>query len=268
MKIWKNTGTLDAFVPDVSRCLVDAEDAEIAVLGSRPVDLDSMPNLRALFKCGVGTDNVPFEECEKRGIRVCLPSEATANVIFEETASFAVSLVFRMLYADIGDLDTWRKSTRVSAAKKKVLVVGLGNIGSRVVKKLEPTVDVLGYDLARSPIEELAALVLQADVISLHIPLSDETKGFWGAERLQAMKDGAALVNTARGAIVDEAALYAELSSDRLRAAFDVFWEEPYKGVLKKLYPEPFYMTPHVASTCVDFLEGLAKDFREFVKFY
>lgn len=80
------------------------------------------------------------------------------------------------------------------------------------------------------------------------------------------MKDGAAVVNTARGPIVDEDALYSELRGGRLRAAFDVFWQEPYNGKLAALHPEPFFMTPHVASTCEEFLEGLAEDFEEFLK--
>ncbi|MDQ8180923.1 NAD(P)-dependent oxidoreductase [Pelagicoccus sp. SDUM812005] len=266
MKIWKNTGTLDAFVPELSQQFVDPADAEVAVLGSRPVDLDSMPRLRGIFKCGVGTDNVPFEECARRGIKVGLPSEGTASVIFEETASFAVSLIFRMLYSNVGDLDAWRKETRVAAQKKNVLVVGLGNIGSRVVKKLEPTVNVIGYDLAMSPLDVLEELIPKADVVTLHIPLEEGTRGFWGTKHLGLMKRGAALVNTARGPVVDEDALYEALGQHRIRAAFDVFWKEPYEGKLREMYPDPFYMTPHVASTCVDFLEGLAEDYRAFVK--
>ena len=70
------------------------------------------------------------------------------------------------------------------------------------------------------------------------------------------MKDGAALINTARGPIVDEEALYAEIKLGRLKAAFDVFWKEPYNQKLKEFYPNFFYMTPHVASTCKGFLIG------------
>ena len=70
------------------------------------------------------------------------------------------------------------------------------------------------------------------------------------------MKTGAVLINTARGAIVDEEALYDEIKSGRLRAAFDVYWQEPYRGKLKEFYPDRFYMTPHVASTCSSFLKG------------
>ena len=80
------------------------------------------------------------------------------------------------------------------------------------------------------------------------------------------MQDDAILVNTARGPIVDEQALYEELRKGRIYAAFDVFWEEPYQGILAEFHPDRFYMTPHVASNCMDFLEGLASDFRKLEK--
>ena len=70
------------------------------------------------------------------------------------------------------------------------------------------------------------------------------------------MKNNATLINSARGAIVDEEALYAELKNGHLKAAFDVYWQEPYKGKLKELHPDPFFMTPHIASTCISFLKG------------
>ena len=73
------------------------------------------------------------------------------------------------------------------------------------------------------------------------------------------MKNDAVLINTSRGTIVDEDALFAEISSNRIRAAFDVFWQEPYNGKLKEFHPDRFFMSPHVASTCSGFLEGCRK---------
>jgi phosphoglycerate dehydrogenase-like enzyme len=79
------------------------------------------------------------------------------------------------------------------------------------------------------------------------------------------MKDGAALVNTARGPVVDEDALFAELNSGRLRAAFDVYWKEPYRGILADLPADRFIRSPHIASTCKEFLQGTANDFLNFL---
>ena len=264
MKYWKNTATIDALVPDLLNT-VDATEAEIAVIGSKPIDLSAMPELRGIFKCGVGTDNVPFEEAKARGVEICMPSEQTKRYIFEETANFAVYLTFRMLFNEIGKVDGWVKQSRGFLGNKKVLVIGQGNIGAHVTRKLAPSVDVLTFDVLQNPIGELQSLIAQADVITLHVPLIGATKGFIDAQKLSWMKDGAALVNTARGPIVDEDALYTEIESGRLRAAFDVFWKEPYEGRLKQFHPDCFLMSPHISSNCENFLGGLADDFRDFV---
>ena len=263
MKYWRNTATIDALVPDLLNT-VDAAEAEIAVIGSKPIDLSVMPKLKGIFKCGVGTDNVPFDDAKARGIEICMPSEQTRRYIFEETANFAVYLVFRMLFNEIGKVDGWVKQSRGFLGKKKVLVIGQGNIGAHVTRKLAPSVDVLTFDVLQNSMDELQGLIGQADVISLHVPLMDATIGFMDAEKLSWMKDEAALVNTARGPVVDEDALFAEVESGRLRAAFDVFWKEPYEGKLKQFHPERFLMSPHVSSNCENFLTGLASDFLAF----
>ena len=263
MKIWKNTTTLDKFLPELEE-VCDPEEAELAVIGGKSIDLDQLPKLRGLFKCGIGRDNVPEADCAERGIKVCFPSEKTQGYIFEETANFAVHLVFRMLYAEIGSLEHWEKLSRTCLGRKNVMLIGLGNIGGRVREKISPFVEVISYDILSNRPEELHDLMAEADVISLHIPLIDSTLGFIDREKLSWMKDGAALVNTARGPIVDEEALLVEIKSGRLRAAFDVFWKEPSQGPLREFHPDPFLMSPHVASTCEDFLRALAKDLKEF----
>ena len=263
LPIWTNTATLDAHLPEFK---LDAtlEDAALAIIGSKPLPVDDMPALRGIFRCGVGTDNIPFEACAERGIEVCMPSDRTVGFIHEETANFAVHLVLRMLYTDIGTLEPWVKTPRPFLGERRVLVVGTGNIGSQVARKLAPLVDVLTFDAASDSPERLGELLPQADVVTLHVPMADATRGMVDAGFLTAMQDGAALVNTARGPIVDEAALGAELTAGRLRAAFDVYWHEPYTGPLTQLPADRFLMSPHVASTCDAFLRGLADDCRAF----
>ena len=264
MKFWKNTHTLDKYLPELLKT-VDPAEAEIAVIGGKKIDLSSMPKLKAIFKCGVGTDNVPFEEAAARSIDVWMPSDETKRYIFEETANFAVYLIFRMLFNEIGEVEGWKKQSRGFLGKNKVLVLGQGNIGSHVTRKLKPLVEVLTFDVVDNSIDELPGLMKQADVISLHVPLIESTKGFLDAEKLGWMKDGAALVNTARGPVVDEDALFEEIQSGRLRAAFDVFWTEPYEGKLKQFHPDSFLMSPHVSSNCENFLTGLAQDLRNYL---
>jgi phosphoglycerate dehydrogenase-like enzyme len=260
MKYWKNTATLDDLVPELLDT-VDAAEAEVAVIGSKPLELSEMPNLKAIFKCGVGVDNIPFDDAKKRDIQVILPSEKTKSYIFEETANFAVYLNLKMLYRNVGSVESWVKNQREFLGQKKVLVLGLGNIGRQVANKLSPLATVLTYDPLENAENQLEDLFNQADAITLHLPLLDNTRGFLNVDRLSWMKDGAALINTARGPIVEEQALYEEIKQGRIFAAFDVFWQEPYEGILRQFHPDRFVMTPHVASNCSDFLSGLADDF-------
>ena len=108
MKLWKNTNTLDKLVPELL-ATVDPSVAEVAVIGGKSIDLSQLPSLKAIFKCGVGVDNVPFEEARERNINVILPSEATKKFIFEETANFAVHLIIQALYRDLGSVENWEK---------------------------------------------------------------------------------------------------------------------------------------------------------------
>ena len=104
-----------------------------------------------------------------------------------------------------------------------------------------------------------------ADCVSIHIPKSPENISFIDKEKLSWMKDGSVLINTARGEIVDEDALFREVESNRLSAAFDVYWQEPYRGKLQGFHPESFYMTPHIASTCHEFLSGCKSDLDQLI---
>jgi phosphoglycerate dehydrogenase-like enzyme len=99
-------------------------------------------------------------------------------------------------------------------------------------------------------------MLKQADVITIHTPLTAETKNFFDREKLALVKNTAILANTARAALFDENALYEKLSNSDCRAYFDVFWEEPYSGKLKDLGPRKFLMTPHSASNTKEFLEA------------
>ena len=125
---------------------------------------------------------------------------------------------------------------------------------------MKPFMEVATFDILQNEAFELKLMIQQADCITIHIPKSDNNLSYIDGEKLTWMKSGTVLINTARGAIVDEEALYAELKNMRLKAAFDVYWQEPYTGKLKEFYPERFFMTPHVASTCSEFLQGCRKD--------
>jgi len=255
MKIWKNTSTLDGYDKGLI-FIKDKDQADIALLGSKPIDLVEFPNLKGIFRAGVGKDNVPELEAAEKSILVRYPSEETINIIYDETAGFTCSLIFRMIYNDLGTLEPWNKYNRSELSRKTLLVIGTGNIGCRVAKYMRPFMNVITYDILENNESELPALISKVDCITLHIPKTGKNKAFIDKDKLALMQNNTILINTARGALVDEEALYLEIKSNRLRAAFDVFWQEPYNGKLKEFHPERFFMSPHVASTCTGFLIG------------
>jgi phosphoglycerate dehydrogenase-like enzyme len=265
VKIWTNTATLDGLIDDLA-FTVDFTEADVALIGGKAIDIAAFPRLRGIFKCGVGRDNVPEQEAACRGIPIGFPSSDTSSIIYEETANFTCHLILRGLYVNAGDFGSWTKCSRTALADQTVLVVGTGNIGRRVASKMKCFTRVVTYDAATDDKNSLNTLIPTADCVTLHVPLTAVTRGFWDSRRLAAMKPGSLLVNTARGPLVDEMALYEQLSHGRLKAAFDVFWKEPYSGPLSTLPPERFIATPHIASTCNAFLEGTANDFRAFLK--
>ena len=265
MRVWKNTKTLDGLLDELT-FTESKKDCQVALLGSKPINLDEFPNLKGIFRAGLGRDNVPEEEAVKKGIKVGFPSKETADIVYEETANFTCFLIFKMMYDNLGTLVPWTKFSRGSLQSKLLLVIGNGNIGRRVVEKMEGFLYVKTYDVVENSECELKVALSLADCVSLHIPNVPENKNFINAEKLALMKNHTVLINTSRGAIVSEDALNNELGKGRIKAAFDVFWQEPYQGKLIEYYPDPFFMTPHVASTCKAFLKGTRGDFQNFLK--
>ena len=263
LKIFNATQTLKGFNQHLEFTM-DKSEADLMIVGGKAIDLDEFPKLKGIFKTGVGIDNLPFKEAEKRGVVIQLPSEETKKIIYHETASFALHLILKFVYSDTGNFSTWQKNNRKSLKDYQILVMGTGKIGSKLVERLSPLCNVLTYDPLDNTEEELAQYLQKADIVSLHMPLLPKTKNFFNQKKLSLLKNGALLVNTARGPIIDEAALYNELHSGRIKAAIDVFSKEPYDGKLTKIDSKNIYLSPHVASTCKEFLVGLAKDFLEF----
>lgn len=259
MNIWTNTSTLKDYSNGL-HFTKDCQSAEIALLGSKPIDLEQFPNLKGIFRAGIGKDNVPEDEARKRGIIVRYPSQPTADFIYEETANFACNLIFKMNYAKIGNIATWEKYDRQALNTKTLLVLGMGKIGKKVATKMNAFLNILTFDILEDSISDLKTLIYKSDFISIHIPMTKENISFFDNEKLSWMKKGAVIINTSRGKIIDEDALYSNILNESIYAACDVFWQEPYSGKLKEFYPDRFFMTPHVASTCKEFLLGCRND--------
>ena len=265
IKIWKNTSVLNKFNEGLT-FTEDKQSANLILLGSRAIDLDQFSNVKGIFRAGVGRDNIPIKDCERRSIIVQYPSEETTLCLYEETANYTVSLILRMLYPSPDISLPWEKIYRTSLHKKTALVIGTGNIGSRVTSKLEKLMEVYTFDVAHNEPDELEPLIKAADIITLHIPNSEENNNFFDNKTLSWMNEGSILVNTARANLVNEDSLYRELKQGRIRAAFDVFWQEPYEGKLMEMYPDPFYMSPHIASSSEEFFIGCRRDLDVMIK--
>jgi len=268
-------GPAFAELPDVDvRALGDLHAPDVGIealiVANEPVPLDFLPNLRMVANYGVGFDRVGVESCAARGVVVT----NTPGVLDDATADLAFALILatrrRLIEGDhlvrAGAWSGgWADSEFATELSGSTLgIVGLGRIGAAVAKRAR------GFDLRvlytrRQPVDtdlgeyrELDELLAESDVVTLHVPLTPETRGLIDARRLALLRDGGCFVNTARGEIVDEPALVAELVSGRIRAGLDVFAEEP--NVPRELLSlENVVLTPHIGSATVEAREAMTR---------
>lgn len=235
-------------------------EADAVLAGVEPYDdplLDSLPRLRCISRCGVGTDSIDLEAARRRGIAVL----ATPDEVVEPVAQMALAMILalaRNLPAHLNDFrhGEWKKQTGHLLSEWTIGLVGFGRIGRALCGYLQPfRCEVLVFDPGLSPDRipegvrrtELSSLLERADLVSLHADVAVGRPPLLGKEELGLMRRGARLVNTARGRLVDEAGLLEALRSGRLSgAALDVFDAEPYAGELAQM-PQVL-CTPHVAS--------------------
>jgi glyoxylate reductase len=245
-------------------------DVEGVIVANETVPLDLLPGLRVVANYGVGYDRIDLEACLERGIVVT----NTPGVLDAATAdlAFALLLATRRQVVE-GDRfvreGRWHGSWAASRIAEEVTgstlgIVGLGRIGSAVARRAR------GFDLRvlytkRTRVEtdlgefrELDALLAEADLVTLHVPLTPETHGLIDARRLGLLRDGACLVNTARGEIVDQDALVGELVSGRIRAGLDVFVGEP-EVPAELLGLENVVLTPHLGSATRQAREAMTR---------
>ncbi len=264
LKIWKNTSALNSFTKDLYFTSIKKK-AQVIILGSKSINLSEFPNLKGIFRVGVGTENIPFDVCKKRKILLEFPSKKNLDILYEETSNYTIGLIFRMIYPSHNIQEQWIKFPRKVLNSQTTLIIGTGNIGSRVAKKLKNFMRVKTFDIAKNNEKDLKGLIEEADIISIHIPGIIENKNFFNQEKFKFMKKDSILINTSRAMLVEEKYLYENLAKGKIRAAFDVFWKEPYRGRLVKFHPDPFFISPHIASTSNEFFLGCAKDLKKLI---
>jgi D-3-phosphoglycerate dehydrogenase len=224
--------------------------------------LERAERLKVIGRAGVGVDNVDVAAATRRGIVVANAPESTVVSAAEHTIGLLVALARNIPQAHAAlRAGRWERSRwgGVELADKTLGVLGFGRIGQQVARRaLGLGMRVVGYDpfVAPERFRELGAehaatpdaVFAAADFLTLHLPLTDETRGFVDAAAIERMRPGVRIVNAARGELVDEAALAAAVRSGRVAgAALDVFSTEPYSGELLEL--DDVVVTPHLAAS-------------------
>ena len=250
----------DTRVTDPDTLAGRAEDADIAVISNLPFKKEVMercPKLKMLSVAFTGVDHVDMDYCHERGILVSNCAGYSNTAVSELVFGLALSLYRRIIECDravrAGKDKTGLVGLELSG--KKFGIIGMGAIGTRTAQLAKAFgCEVLGFNRSPRQIEgvrmtDLDTLLSECDIVSLHVPLTDETRGLIGERELSLMKPDAVLINTARGPVVDSRALAAALKEGRLAgAAVDVYETEPPIAQDHPLLTAPnVTATPHVA---------------------
>jgi len=231
------------------------------IAGVEPITarvLQQAKGLRAISRCGAGLENVDIDAAARLGITVTNTPDAPTEAVAELTLALILDLLRRVSFLD-RELrkGNWMKETGTLLAGKKVGIVGLGRIGKRVAEMLSGLGAIIaGTDVQpdyewlrknRVPLLGLHELLKQSEIVCLHVSYTAGCRHLIGRKEMEAMPEGACLVNVSRGEVIDHDVLYSMLTSRHLSgAALDVFDREPYTGPLTKL--DNVVLTPHIGS--------------------
>lgn len=231
--------------------------------------IDAAADLKAIGRLGVGLDNIDTAECEQRGVAVLPAYGVNARSVAEYVLASALMLLRGSAYFGAARLAAgeWPRGEMGQGREmsaRTMGVIGFGSIG-RTTADLARTAgfEIIACDAQVDPgstvegarIVDLTTLLQQADVVTLHCPLTDDTRNLIAAPQLAAMKPGAILINTARGGVVDEPALAQALREGQLAgAAVDVFTAEPITREIGALFADlpNVILTPHIAGITME----------------
>ncbi|HQU87031.1 MAG: phosphoglycerate dehydrogenase [Zoogloeaceae bacterium] len=242
-------------------------DVEVLIAGTEPITAKVManaPRLKLISRVGIGLDSVDLMAAEQRGIKVSYTPDAPAPAVAELTIGLMFSLMRSIHVANARmHQGEWQRFFGRRLADLTIGIVGAGRIGGRVLQQLaalgagrllvndiNPTACGLDGIAAVEQVDK--DVIYQAsDIVSLHVPLTAQTKNMVRREHLLSMKPDAMIINTARGGVINEDELADVLASGHLAgAAVDVFCEEPYQGRLASI--ERCLLTSHMGSMSID----------------
>ena len=220
--------------------------------------LQQAKGLKVVSRCGIGLDSVDLDAAGSLGITVRNTPDAPTEAVAELTIGLILNLLRKISFMD-RELrkGNWSKESGNLVRGKKVGIVGLGRIGKRVSEMLLALgANVAGTDMQpdhewlkakQVHLVSLEELLKQSEILCLHVSYTGSNEFLIGRNEMESMPKGACLINTSRGEIIDEDALYSMLTDGHLSgAALDVFSDEPYTGPLTKL--ENVVLTPHIGS--------------------
>ena len=242
-------------------CLSLYKDIDGLIAGTEALTVEvlrSARNLRVISRCGAGADNVERDVAEELGIKVFTTPDVPTQAVAELTIGLMLNLRRGISTEDRSiRAGVWPKTMGNLLSGKTLGILGLGRIGRRLVELTQPfNLKYIAWD--NSPDRQFAdkysiefagldELLARADIVSIHLPYVPELKGIIGERELNLMKGNAFLINTARGGLVDEVALYKAVKAKRIAgAALDVFEQEPYTGPLTEL--DNITLTSHIGS--------------------
>jgi len=264
-------------VPDLIK------DFDIIVAGTEPYTIEALKGskVKAICRVGIGLDNVPLQYCLDNGIAVSYTPDAPSQGVAELTVANLLNLSRLVLQSDRSVREgAWNRYLGYLLEELTIGIVGLGRIGQRVVKLLQPfNPNILVSEI--KPDEQFLKqysiklvdkefLFANSNIISLHIPSNKANHHYINRKAIALMKTGSSIINTSRGSVLDEEALYDALVQNHLGgAALDVFDHEPYEGKLTSLdnviftahmgasaQKSRYLMELGAAEDCVNFLSG------------
>ena len=245
------------------------KDADAAMIGRDLISAElvrSLPKLKMISKYGVGLDNVDQDALRSANIKFCVTFGTNKSSVAELTLGFMIGLCHNMLSGKLKE-GVWKREGGQQLSGKIVGVIGCGNVGQELVRLLQPfqcqvrVRDIAGrseFCRQSGAVEmEFEELIAEADIVTLHVPLTEDTENLINKPVLEKMKPSAFLVNTSRGRVVNQKDLHKALVSGEIAGAgLDVYCEEPPTDI-EFLQLSNLMVTPHIGGNAKEAVEAM-----------
>ncbi len=276
LNMLKNAGwTIDYMIKDFDQAAFERAipEYQALIIGAHPFPpslFEKCPNLKIICKHGVGLDNIPLEAAKQNGVIVTNAPGTNSNAVADFTVLLMLACARNLIYS-VNELKkrNFTPNIGVDVCNKKLGLLGFGNIARRVAKRangfdmeisaFDPYVKTVPEDLSYVKLVSFNEILKESDFICVHLPLTDETKGMIGKAEFEKMKKSARLIDTARGGLVDEKALFEAVHDGKIAgAALDVTESEPIEADNPLLTLPQVIITNHVASYSKEALDAIS----------